>query len=222
MLKAMRKAVYWVVTILTPIVIVLLIVRLLLTPVFIQIEYRMPYFPKDSYGFTMDERLYWSNVSRQYLLNKDGIEFLSKQELPEDKPLYNARELRHMEDVKQVVKWSMRVLVVSAVTLLVIGMWAGSTKQTKTFLMALKKGAWLTIGLIVMIFAFIALSFDTFFIEFHRVFFEEKTWLFLYSDTLIRLFPERFWMDAFVAISVLSILIAGALLFTVNRKLRKV
>jgi integral membrane protein (TIGR01906 family) len=55
----------------------------------------------------------------------------------------------------------------------------------------------LTIGL--------AFSFRYVFVGFHRIFFEGDTWLFQYSDTLIRLFPERFWRDAFVFVVVLTV-----------------
>ncbi|MCD6344052.1 MAG: hypothetical protein J7M17_00400, partial [Anaerolineae bacterium] len=39
-------------------------------------------------------------------------------------------------------------------------------------------------------------SWDTFFVGLHGLFFTEGTWRFFYSDTLIRLFPVRFWQDA--------------------------
>ena len=54
-----------------------------------------------------------------------------------------------------------------------------------------------------------ALSFDFIFTEFHHLFFEGDSWLFLYSDTLIRLFPERFWMDAFIIVGLFTL--AGGL-----------
>ncbi len=44
-----------------------------------------------------------------------------------------------------------------------------------------------------------------FFTLFHQVFFEGDSWLFLYSDTLIRLFPIRFWQDAVLAAAVISL-----------------
>ena len=58
---------------------------------------------------------------------------------------------------------------------------------------------------------FSLLAFRAFFTAFHRVFFEGDTWLFHYSDTLIRLFPERFWQDAFLWLGGLSLLAGGLL-----------
>jgi uncharacterized membrane protein len=57
------------------------------------------------------------------------------------------------------------------------------------------------IGVIV---AFTLLAFGFFFIFFHEIFFKEGTWMFYYSDTLIRLFPERFWRDTFLMVGGLS------------------
>ena len=55
-------------------------------------------------------------------------------------------------------------------------------------------------------------TFSTVFVSFHRIFFEGATWLFLYTDTLIRLFPERFWQDAFIILAGSTLAEAVALL----------
>jgi integral membrane protein (TIGR01906 family) len=48
----------------------------------------------------------------------------------------------------------------------------------------------------VAVVALIYLNFDWFFTHFHLTFFTGDSWIFDWSDTLIRLFPERFWFDA--------------------------
>ena len=63
-----------------------------------------------------------------------------------------------------------------------------------------------TIGLIVVV--GIAINPDVFwnfFAGFHHLFFTGDSWLFLYSDTLIRLFPIRFWEDAFLWAAVIAL-----------------
>ena len=35
----------------------------------------MPGFPDDSYGFTLEDRVYWSRVDVAYLQNDEGIEY---------------------------------------------------------------------------------------------------------------------------------------------------
>ena len=67
-------------------------------------------------------------------------------------------------------------------------------------------GLALTVGLIVVIGMVINPDvFWSFFAGFHSLFFEGDSWLFLYSDTLIRLFPIRFWQDAFLLAAAIAL-----------------
>ena len=79
-------------------------------------------------------------------------------------------------------------------------------------------GGWLTVGLIVAILMGVALSFNSLFTEFHRIFFTGDTWIFLYSDTLIRLFPIRFWQDGFILMGCFSLVSGVALGLIFSRK----
>jgi integral membrane protein (TIGR01906 family) len=207
----LKRIVQWLLVILVPVILILLSVRFLLTPIFINLEYRMPNFPEDGYGFTMQERLQWSDIARDYLLNNAGIEFLGDLTFEDGSQLYNERELRHMLDVKIVVKAALGVLWASLTVVVLMGIWARRGDWWWDFRQALSRGGWLTVGLIVAVIAAIAINFNTFFVAFHRVFFEGDTWLFKFSDTLIRLFPVRFWQDAFISVAGIS-MVAGLLL----------
>jgi len=66
--------------------------------------------------------------------------------------------------------------------------------------------------------AVVLVSFGVIFVAFHNVFFEPGTWTFFYSDTLIRLFPERFWRDVFLMVGALSLAGGLALGFAFRRK----
>jgi integral membrane protein (TIGR01906 family) len=196
----------WMTTIVVAITLNLLAVRILLTPLFINIEYRMPGFPVDPYGFSLDERLYWADVSRQYLLNQEDISFLADQKLDPDVPLYNQRELRHMNDVKVVVRGAFTVLFGCILFLVVYGYWSKRADRWQAFKHAVSRGGWTTVGLIVLILMYLVFNFNSLFTNFHKIFFEGDTWLFRYSDTLIRLFPIIFWRDAFIWIGTLALL----------------
>ena len=207
----LSKILSWLVMLLVPPAIVLGVVRLMLTPLFIQVEYRTPNFPPDVFGFTTADRLHWADISRQYLLNNAGIDFLAEQRLPDGSPLYNARELRHMADVKRVVKASLTVWYGVLALLVLLGLAAYRSGQWAAYRRGLAWGGWLTIGLMLAVVVLAVVAFQTLFVDFHRVFFEGDTWLFNYSDSLIRLFPERFWRDAFVLLGGLSLLLGRAL-----------
>lgn len=204
-----KKMICWLVSILVPAVLVLGAVRLLLTPVFIQVEYRLPNFPEDSYGFSQGERLHWAEIARQYLLNRAGVEFLGELTFEDGSALYNQRELKHMLDVKVVVNAVMWVFYVSLLMIVLVGVWAWKTDWMGQFRSALSRGGWITVGILLFLILGIALSFDAVFVGFHQIFFEGETWIFRYSDTLIRLFPVRFWRDAFVLVGALAL--AGGL-----------
>ena len=92
----------WLTTLLTPIFLLGLGLRILLTPLFYNVEYRMPYFPSDPYGFSMEDRLHWARYAVDYLLNNADISYLGDLTFENGNPLYNERELSHMHDVKGV------------------------------------------------------------------------------------------------------------------------
>lgn len=195
----------WLVSLLVPIALIGLGLRVLLTPLFLRIEYNMPYFPPDEYGFTKGDRLRWAPYALDYLTNNENISYLADLKFDDGTPLYNERELSHMDDVKLVTQGSLRVWYITLALLLVLGGWAWFGGWWQAYLLGLMRGGWLMIGLAVtiglIVVVGIAISpnvFWNFFAGFHSLFFEGDTWLFEYSDTLIRLFPIRFWQDAFL------------------------
>lgn len=198
------RVIYGLVTILTPITLVLTAVRLLLTPAFVQFEYRTPNFPPDPYGFTRQDRLYWSQIALDYLLNDQGISFLADLRFENGQPVYNARELAHMEDVKNVVQAALIVWVGSLVGLLGLELWSWRAGWMGRYTAGLARGGWVTVYLVFAVILFVLVGFGVFFVFFHDIFFAPGTWTFAYSDTLIRLFPERFWRDTFLVLGVLS------------------
>ena len=195
----------WVVTLLVPVILVLTAIRLLMFPVFLQIEYRMPGFPPDRYGFTLEDRLYWSRFAMDYLTNSEEISYLGDLRFENGSPVYNERELKHMIDVQIALNTTINVWYLSLGIMLVLGIWAWRGDWWKTFRAALVRGGWLTIFLIAGLILIVLLSFGVFFVAFHNVFFEPGTWVFFFSDTLIRLFPERFWRDIFIYVGLFAI-----------------
>jgi integral membrane protein (TIGR01906 family) len=216
--RPMYRFLSWLVTLLVPIALVLTAVRLLLTPAFVHLEYRTPNFPRDIFGFSLEERLYWSQIALDYLLNNEGIDFLADLRFPDGSQVYNDRELIHMIDVKLVVQAALNFWYVSLAGLLFLLLWALRGGWTDAFLHGLARGGWFTIFVVGAIILIVLIGFGFFFVFFHDVFFDPGTWTFEFSDTLIRLFPERFWRDAFLAIGTISVLCGLALAFGLRRK----
>ena len=202
----------WLVAILVPIALIGLGLRVLLTPLFLRIEYNMPYFPPDTYGFTKEDRLKWAPYALDYLINNEDISYLSDLEFDDGTPLYNERELSHMDDVKRVTQGALRVWYAALALLLLLGAWAWFGGWRPAYRLGLQRGGWLMVGLAVTIGLIVVVGiainpdvFWNFFAGFHSLFFEGDSWIFLYSDTLIRLFPIRFWQDAFLWAAVIAL-----------------
>lgn len=212
------KTLGWFVTLTVPFAIVLTAVRLLLTPVWVNIEYRMPGFPEDPFGFTLEERVKWATVSLDYLLNDEGIEFFNRQRFSDDVMIYNERELHHMEDVKLVVTGTLSLWYLSLGFIGAVGLFSRWGEFGEIFQKGLRRGAWLTIGFVGTVVLVVVLAFGVFFVFFHNVFFDPGTWTFSYADTLIRLFPERFWQDAFLWIGGLSVFFSFWVLSLTKKK----
>jgi integral membrane protein (TIGR01906 family) len=194
----------WLVTVLVPVALVLTSVRLMFMDSYLQLEYNAKGFPADRYGFTTQDRLYWSKIARDYLLNSSDISFLGDLRFQDDTSVYNQRELGHMVDVKNTVSAAFSVWYASLILLAGLGVWAWLGKWGRQYKRGLGRGGWLTVILLGSIILLVLLSFGILFVAFHNVFFDAGTWTFEFSDTLIRLFPERFWRDIFLAVGVLS------------------
>lgn len=202
----------WVLVAAVPVVIVFTSVRLALVPWYLEFEYGRPGFPADTFGLSTAERLQHARIAIDYLLGEAGDTRLKNSTTQAGQPLYNERELSHMGDVQAVVQSVLRVgwlavlVLGSAVLLLAV------LRQHVELRTGLLWGAiGLVVGLLVLL-AYIGINFESFFTNFHRIFFASGTWTFEYTDTLIRLFPIQFWVDVSVLV-VFAALAQGALLW---------
>src|SRR4030067_1384188 len=118
-----------------------------------------------------------------------------------------------MVHVKNVVKATLVVWYISLAILIGLGVWAVVGGWWDTYRLGLVRGGWLTVIFVGSVVLFVLVGFGVFFVYFHEVFFNPGTWIFEYSDTLIRLFPERFWRDAFLVIGGVSMFCGLALVF---------
>lgn len=205
-----------------PVLLVVGSIRLVMLPIFVNFEYQRADFPVDFYGFNTDDRLVYGMLGIEYLLNGEGIDFLARQRLPialcwnvpldaGDCPMFNERELRHMEDVKDLVRASFGVGIFLLVSVIALGVVLRLRGSVAMLWRGLVFGGVVTLTAIVLILFVAVLAWKPFFDAFHEVFFEEGTWRFLYSDTLIRLYPQQFWFDASLAVGGLTIV--GAIVF---------
>jgi integral membrane protein (TIGR01906 family) len=175
-------------------------------------EYSKAGFPADPYGLSTAERTDLAVASVDYIRTDADMSILADLELPDGSPAYNERELQHMADVQRVYRQMIRAGSITGGLVLIGAIILLSMEPTgRRLLAALINGSMLTVGLLGAVGAFMAVSWNDFFTAFHRVFFEGESWLFAYSDTLIRLFPIKFWVDV-TTIVVVGLVLAAAII----------
>jgi integral membrane protein (TIGR01906 family) len=199
-----------------PVLLLLLAARLVMTPLFLHLVYTRPGFSEDFYGFTMQDRLDYAPYALNYLLNGEDITYLSRLRFPDNTTMYNARELRHMRDVKIVTQTAFAVAAVGSVVFIAaaLTLWRFHRPALRA---ALYSGALLTLLMIAAVILVAILNWDFFFTSFHTLLFESGSWRFAYSDTLIRLFPEQFWFEAALTIGGIAASTAVLTLLVVRR-----
>jgi len=203
------RLIQWLLTLALPVFLLVTNTRIATGHWFVHWEYEKAGFPPDPYGLSTAERIPLAETCVDYLATGADISLLADLQLPDGQPAFNQRELRHMFDVQAVYGHLMTARTVAALALAGgIAALLASGRARRYVPAALLRGSILTLGLLGAVGAYMALSWAEFFTAFHRIFFEGETWLFDYSDTLIRLFPMRFWID--VAIVIVGLLIVEA------------
>ena len=193
------------ITIIVPLLLMMTSIRILLNPFYLDYEYNLPNFPADEFGFTKADRLHWGKLSVVYLTNNAGPEFLADLKFEDGQPIYNERELSHMLDVKNLVQLMIKIMLPMAAFLGLAWIFAWRLGWKIEFWRAVSRGGWVTLGMIGLILVGTVINFDALFIGFHHIFFTGSTWLFYTNDTLIRLFPEKLWSDAFTFMGVFTL-----------------
>lgn len=169
----------------------------------------------DRFGFTPEERLAYAHATLDYLQRPEPsaevIYLLEDLRLPDsDDSLYNEAEIGHMVDVKDLTDrigtlwWITAVLVVVGLAFLL----AQPALRPVGF-RAIYQGGLITVIILAAIAIFIGVGWSIFFVQFHELLFPPGTWSFRNSDSLIRLFPEKFWFDIGVIMSVGTLLLGG-------------
>ncbi len=195
-------------------------VRLLVTSEYMRVEYNKADFPEDLFGLSKEQRINFASENVRYLRENLPISALENQK-NEGQALYNLRELSHMVDVQNVYQffWTFWK-VISAIIGLVAILSLTWRRNWRAFASALRIGGFGTAIFIALIGFLAFIGWDTWFLIFHKLFFTDGTWTFNFSDTLIRLFPQKFWVDAVFTVSGLS-LIMGLLTGFLGRRLAK-
>lgn len=204
----MRRLLQLIIVLLVPMLLVLTNVWVMMTPAFARWEYAKPGFP-DPTLVPLEDRQPIVDTTLEYVKGAGDDGLIADMAFDDGRPVYNEREVRHLRDVRVLVDRLSVVYIVGGVVLLLAAAYLAWTGRARSLASALGAGAGFTIVLIAFIGVVAAFAFQFFFVRFHRVFFEGVTWMFPASDTLIQVFPEKFWYDASLLIVLLTLVEAA-------------
>ncbi len=216
--KPLYVIISWIIMLMIPFILVMASVRAIMNPPFLNLEYQTPGFPTDSYGFTLQERIKWASYALNFAWNGANVSYLGDLRFSDGTPVYNERELSHMVDVQHLAQIMMKIWYAMLALLLVFGIWAWRSHWWRQFRRGIWQGGWFTVAIVVAIVVFLVTNFNLLFTDFHHLFFQGNSWLFSYSDTLIRVFPLRFWQDIFIFIGGLCLIVGLILGLTLGER----
>jgi integral membrane protein (TIGR01906 family) len=204
------------VTLVVPAILFVNCIRMATHEEFVQAVYEYGWIPEDRYGFTVEEREQLALLGLRSIepSTAEGVDVLRAARLANGEPAFGARELSHMEDVRTAVSRAYRFQVIALVAIGVLAVLFALLRTTRALIpVALARGAGLTMILAVVAGIVALASYSAFETAFHSLFFEGDTWRFEETDTLRRLYPDRFWLDTAVAIGVACVLQAVVVFF---------
>jgi integral membrane protein (TIGR01906 family) len=212
-----------VVAVLVPGVLIVSGIRVLAHGTFVRAEYHRSGFPVDSYGFTTAQRTALGLTGLHSVLpGGDGVALLRRARLPNGKPAFDPRELRHMTDVRAWIGrfwlFQLGALVAIAIAAVVL---LPARRTRPLYPRGLRWGAVLTLVVAAVIGGVMAVSWNTFFVDFHRLFFADDSWRFDDNTTLRRLYPDRLWVDVGIAAATFTVATALALIGVTTLWLRR-
>lgn len=184
-----------VLAILAPVVILIGVIRLVASPLFLWFEYHRPGFPADEFGMDTEQRLTLGSYGLDFLFNLAPASYLGDLTFVNGNPVFTDGEVAHMVDVKQVMMFTGIAGVVAALVCVVLMIMLYRMRKGAIARSFFAGAIWFTAAMILLGVTAVV-GWEAFFAGFHQLFFADGTWTFYTTDTLIRLYPGQFWVDA--------------------------
>jgi integral membrane protein (TIGR01906 family) len=191
----------------------------LLLPWFAHLQYALPGFPEDPFGLAGGDRAGLGALGiRSIWPVGPGPDLLLDARLPDGALAFNAGEVRHMADVRDLVRVFFAIWL-AALALSAASAWGlARLSRARDIRRALGAGAMVTIVVLALVALAMAVDFEAIFDGFHRIFFADGTWTFSDEETLRRLYPDAFWGIASGLFAGLAIAQAVLLLWWSRRR----
>ncbi len=196
-----RGLAFLLVILLSPVIFIGIPTRLAFNEWFIEWEYSKEDFPRDRYGMDDEYRKYLAKLGLKAVLSEEGLEEFKKATLPDGRRAFREKEIKHMEDVKELLDIFFPAVYISTAVVFLSLFMLGSLKLAGYALLTASIFSFL---LFVALFLFSMLNYELAFELFHNYVFDPYSWRFRYSDTLLRIYPMKFWYDGTILVLSLA------------------
>ena len=136
------------------------------------------------------------------------------------RPLYNDREVSHMQDVKDLATRIYRVqegAFLYSFLFVTVGFLIMGNEFSGRLRRLLVRGCLLTAVLVALVAVISLVGFGPLFVFFHEISFSNDLWrLDPNTSALVQMFPQGFWLETTVLIGVASVVEAGAILILLS------
>ncbi len=200
-----KKVAAFLALLISPVVFIGLPLRVAFSEWFIEWEYSKPDFPEDPYGMDREYREYLAKLGLKAVTTEKGMEEFRRAKLPDGRRAFNEREIKHMEDVREILKVTFPVIYVSVPVFLFLLVLTGSTSAAGKVLVG---GSLITLGILTLVLAFSLIDYELAFEVFHNYLFDPYSWRFRETDTLLRIYPMKFWFDGTIFVITASALLS--------------
>jgi len=179
---------------------------------FVRFEYDVVKLSPDRYGMSDQQRREWAEMAARFLRQGDNMSGLAALTYSDGTTAFSLREREHLQDTFMLSKF-VRIIAFSCGLIVFASVFFGIAARSFGFLSrALSAGALIAGGMALCLALIVPFGFKLIFVAFHSIFFKGASWVFYDTDTLLRLFPLRFWRDAFLAYFSL-VLSSGVVIF---------
>ncbi len=189
---ALKGIAFLLVVLLSPVIFIGIPTRVAFNEWFIDWEYSKEDFPEDRYGMDDEYRKHLAKLGLRAVLSDEGMEEFKRAKLPDGRRAFREKEVRHMEDVKNFLDFFFPFLYVSIGVSLVSLAVLGSRRLIGYALLTASLFSFL---LFTAIAVFSITNYELAFELFHNYVFDPYSWRFRYTDTLLRIYPMKFWFD---------------------------
>lgn len=125
-------------------------------------------------------------------------------------PVFTAKEISHMHDVKKIIHYVYLILLLTFLFLLgtIVGyLRSPVTRKRLSQMFALSSA--LTLGITILFGLSMLIAFDKMFLIFHLISFNNDDWILNpYTDYLLIMYPQPFWFSVSVRVGVIIIILS--------------